>query len=323
MPFHFASPESLVAKARELGRLPIAVAAAGSAFALEGARRAYEQGIADPVLVGDPATIERIAREIRWPIEGIRIVAADDDEDAAQRAVALARSGECGAMMKGHLHTDVLMLAALDKKAGLRTGRRFSHAFHMTVPNWQRSLFLSDCAVNISPNVDTKLDIVRNLVDLIHALGNDAPKIALLSATEEVTERIQSSMDAAEVTRRCAEGAVTGATVFGPLAFDVAMSEEAARIKGIDNPVAGHADALVVADIDSGNALFKMMVHFMGATAAGVVLGALVPIVLTSRSDPPQARLTSTAIARLLAAEHQPLRPRATPIHTQTEGHHA
>lgn len=312
-------PDLLVATARSLGPIPAAVAAAGSAYALEGARRAFEEGILQPVLIGDPDVIRRTASEIRWGLDGIRVLAAEDDEAAAKRAVALARCGECGVLVKGHLHTDVLMLAALDKAMGLRTGRRFSHAFLMTLPQWQRGLFLSDCAVNVAPNVDTKVDIVRNLVDLAHALDIDDPKIALLSATEEVTDRIQSSTEAAEVTERCR--VIEGATIYGPLAFDVAVSEEAARVKGLDNPVAGHADALVVANIDSGNALFKMMVHFMGATAAGIVLGARVPIVLTSRSDPPHTRLVSAALARLLAAGQPCLRP-SVPIRNLPEGQH-
>lgn len=302
MPLHYACPTRLLDTARRLPPLPIAVAAANSPFALEGARRAREQGVVEPVLVGDPIDIRRIAKEMAWPLEGTRIVRARDDEDAARRAVQLARSGECGAVMKGHLHTDTLMLAALKKDAGLRAGRRFTHAFYMSAPGWKRGLILSDAAVNVAPSVDTKLDIVRNAVDLAHALGIPEPRVALLSCTEEVTDRVQSSLDAAEVSARWRDSQYEGALVHGPLAFDVAVSPEAARIKGIDHPVAGHADALVVADIESGNALFKMMVHFMGATAAGVVLGASVPIVLTSRADPPEARLISAAVARLLAA---------------------
>ena len=319
MPLHYACPTRLLENARQLPPLPIAVAAANSPFALEGAWRAQQEGVVEPVLVGDPVHIQRIAKEIGWPLEGTRIVRAEDDEDAARRAVALARSGECGAVMKGHLHTDTLMLAALQKDIGLRAGRRFTHAFFMSAPAWQRGLLLSDAAINVRPSIDTKFDIVKNVVELGHALGIPEPRVALLSCTEEVTDRVQSSLDANEVAARWRDSGQQDALVHGPLAFDVAMSPEAARIKGIDHPVAGHADALVVSDIDSGNALFKMMVHFMGATAAGVVLGASVPIVLTSRADSPQARLISAAVARLLAAEQG-----GTPILQKTsEGRHA
>lgn len=302
MPLHYACPTRLLDTARQMSPMPIAVAAANSPFALEGARRAHEKGVVEPVLVGDPMDIRRIAKEMGWPLEGARIVRAKDDEDSARRAVALARSGECGAVMKGHLHTDTLMLAALKKDVGLRAGRRFTHAFFMSAPGWKRGLILSDAAVNVKPSVDTKMDIVRNTIDLGHALGIPEPRVALLSCTEEVTDRVQSSLEADEVAARWRDSGEGGALVHGPLAFDVAMSPEAAGIKGLDHPVAGHADALVVPDIESGNALFKMMVHFMGATAAGVVLGASVPIVLTSRADPPEARLISAAVARLLAA---------------------
>jgi phosphate acetyltransferase len=300
MPLAHANAQGLVDRARRLGPVPTAVAAAGSPLALEGAKLAADEGLIEPFLVGDPEAIAEAARSIDWDLDDVWVVPAIDDRSAARTAVGLARAGVCGAVMKGHLHTDVLMLAALDRDKGLRSGRRFTHAFLMSLPG-RPPLLLSDCAVNVHPSVDTKVDIVRNVVDLAHAVGIDEPRVALLSSTEEVTDRIQSSLDAAEVARRCAD--IEGARVFGPLAFDVAVSEEAARIKGVAHPVAGHADALVVPDIDAGNALFKMMVHFMGAVAAGVVLGGLVPICLTSRADPPEARLTSAALARLVAAE--------------------
>lgn len=298
----YLCPTRIVDAARRQGALPVAVAAAESAVAIESARRAHAQGLIEPVLVGDPALVHRLAADADWDLEDVRVVPAADEADAARRAVALARGGEVGAIMKGHLHTDTLMLAALDKAAGLRAGRRFTHAFHLTVPHWKRELILTDAAVNIAPDVATKLDIIRNAVDLAHTLGTAEPRVAILSCTEEVTERVQSSLDAAELTR-LARDAVPGAVVYGPLAFDLAVSTEAARIKGIDNPVAGRADILVVPSIEAGNALFKMMVHFLRATAAGIVLGARVPILLTSRADPPEARIASAAIARLVVGE--------------------
>lgn len=315
----YVCPPHLIEAARLREPLPVAVAAANSPVALESARRAQEQGVMEPVLVGFEDIIHRLADAMDWDLDGVRIVPARDEADAAARAVALARSGEVGAVMKGHLHTDTLLLAALDKTRGLRTGRRFTHAFNISIPGW-RDLIVSDCAVNIAPNLDTKLDIIRNAVDLAHALGNANPRVAILSCTEEVTERVQSAMDAAELTRRCAAGAVEGAQVFGPLAFDLAVSEEAVRIKGFEgNPVAGRADILVVPSIETGNALFKTMVHFLGATAAGIVLGATVPILLTSRADPPEARIASAAIARLLVPEDW----QGAPHKNRPEGLHA
>lgn len=325
MPSPYVCPQYLLDHARRREPLPVAVAAANSPVALESARRAKAAGVMIPVLVGDPDTIHGLADQIGWMVDHIRIVPAADEAEAATLAVALARNGEVGAVMKGHLHTDTLMLAALDRKTGLRAGRRFTHAFHLTVPGWTGWMILTDCAVNIAPDIDTKLDIIRNAVGLAQALGTAEPRVAVLSCTEEVTARVPSSMDAAELTRRCAAGAVKGAHVFGPLAFDLAMSEEAARIKGVDNnPVIGRADVLVVPSIDAGNALFKTMVHFLHATAAGVVLGASVPILLTSRADPPEARIASAAIARLLVTDRW-RRAKARPVidKNRPEGLHA
>lgn len=295
-------PERLLIRAGMSEAVPAAVVAAGSAVALAGAWRAAQHGLIEPVLVGDPDIITRKAREIGWNLHGACVIPAQDETSAARLSVALARSGEVGILMKGHLHTDTLLSAALDREHGLRIGRRFTHAFHMTVPSTGRELIITDAAVNIAPDLDTKLDIIRNAVELAKLLGCTEPRVALLSCTEEVTHRVPSSIDAAELTRRCAAGAVEGARVFGPMALDLAVSVEAARIKGLNHPCAGVADVLVVPSIDTGNALFKMMVHFLGAVAAGVVLGAAVPIILTSRADPPEARIAAAAIAKILAS---------------------
>lgn len=297
-------PGRLLARGAALPPIPTAVVAAGSAVALKSAWRAASLGMIEPVLVGAPATITRIAREIGWTLHGACIIPALDEAAAARAAVALARSGEVGALMKGHIHTDTLMLAALDRKTGLRTGRRFTHAFHMTLPATGRELIITDAAVNVAPTLETKLDILRNAVDLWHALNGTSPRVAILSSTEEVTERVPSSVDAERLMRMCADRLVTApidATVFGPLALDLAISAEAARIKGLVHPCAGGADILVVPGIDTGNALFKAMVHFLGAVAAGVVLGATVPIILTSRADPPAARIAAAAVAQIVA----------------------
>lgn len=293
-------PARLMARSAALEPVPTAVVAAGSPVALESARRAADLGLIEPVLVGDPAAIADSARRIGWTLHGACVVPARDDAAAARIAVALARSGDVGALMKGHIHTDTLMLAALDPKSGLRTGRRFTHAFHMTLPGSSRELVITDAAINVAPSLNTQLDIIRNAVELWRLVGGSDPRVALLSCTEEVTERVPSSLDADRLTRLC-RTEVPGATVFGPLALDLAVSAEAARIKNLTHPCAGAADILVVPNIETGNALFKALVHFMDAVAAGIVLGASVPIVLTSRADPPAARIAAAAIAQIVA----------------------
>ncbi len=284
------------------GRPPVAMAVvgAGHAVVIDSARRATEAGYIEPVLVGDADAISVLAKAAGWDIGGLRVVPARDEQAAAETAVALARGGEVSALMKGHVHTDTLMRATLARDAGLRTGRRVSHIFHMTLPGRDRVLHITDAAINVAPGVDEKLDIVINAVALAHGLGMAEPKVAMLSGAETVNPAIPSSVDAAEVVRRAAAGGVTGAIIGGPLGFDNAVSPDAAEIKGIDSPVAGRADILVVPNLEAGNFLFKQMVYFMSATAAGIVMGARVPIVLTSRADPPEARLAAAAIAAIL-----------------------
>ena len=264
------------------------------------AMAAAKRGLIEPVLVGDAASIRRIARELDWALDGAEIVDVEDVEKAGRRAAEIAGAGEAGAVMKGQIHTDTFMKSVLRRDSGLRTDRRITHIFHMTIPESEQSLLISDAAVNVSPEPETKMDIIRNAVALAHALDNDEPRVALLSATEDVIEGMPSSVVAAELAER-AKTEVPGALVHGPLAFDIAVSPEAAAIKDIDHPVAGNADILIVPDIETGNALFKMMVYFMSACAAGIVAGAKVPIVLTSRADPPEARLAAAAIAAIQA----------------------
>ncbi len=280
--------------------LPMAVAGAGHPLVLDSARQAAGAGFIEPVLVGARDDTQAAARGIGWDIAGIRLVEASGEAGAAEAAAALARGGEVAALMKGHVHTDVLMRALLSRAAGLRTGRRVSHVFHMTVPGSDRVVHITDAAVNILPDVGEKLDIVRNAVDLAHGLGMAEPKVALLSGAEVVNPSMPSSVDAAEVVRRANNGEVSGAVVDGPFGFDNAVSPDAARLKGVDSPVAGRADILVVPSLESGNFLFKQMVYYMSATAAGLVMGAKVPVVLTSRADPPEARLAAAAIAAIV-----------------------
>jgi phosphate acetyltransferase len=298
----FEVPAYLMEKAGTLDRVRMAVAGADNAVALESARQAAEAGLIDPVLVGDAELIRAIARETGWDLSGIQIVDAAGEDKAPAAAVALAKANEVTALMKGHVHTDSLMKAVVNRELGLRTGRRLSHVFHMTVPSSDRVLLITDGAVNVTPDVGTKLDIVNNAVSLAHALGNPHPHVAMLSGTESVLHAMPSSVEAAEVVKRANNGEVAGAHVDGPFAFDNAVSPAAAKLKGIDSPVAGNADILVVPNIEMGNGLFKMMVYFMSGVAAGVVLGASVPIVLTSRADPPEARLAAAAIATIAAS---------------------
>ena len=298
----FEVPPYLLDKARGLGPIPMAVAGAGHPLVMESARSAADSGLIDPILVGDAEAIGTIAADMAWDLSEFRIVAAVGEDGACRTAAALASGKEAAALMKGHVHTDAIMRAVLKRDAGLRTGRRASHVFHMTIPGQSRLLFITDAALNVAPDAGAKIDIIQNAVAAAHALGNPIPKVALLSASETASESLPSSTDAAEVVRRAHDGAITGAVVDGPLAFDGAVSGEAAELKGIEGPVAGRADILVVPNIEMGNGLVKMMVYFMSGLAAGVVMGARVPIVLTSRADPPQARLAAAAIAAIVAA---------------------
>jgi len=297
----FEIPRSLIEKAKGAPRLPMAIAGAGHPVALESARRAADIGLIEPVLIGDPDVTHRAARELGWDITACRLVPKDDESKAAEAAVALARGGEVASIMKGHVHTDALMRAVLKRDTGLRTERRTSHVFHMTVPGHDGALLIADAVVNVQPTVEEKVHIVQNAVDLAHALGNPLPKVALLSGAETVNPSMPSSVEAAEVAKLANNGAIVGAIVDGPLGFDNAVSPEAARIKGIDSPVAGQADILIVPNLEAGNFLFKQMVYFMSAVAAGLVVGVKVPIVLTSRADPAEARLAATAIAAIVA----------------------
>ena len=280
----------------------MAVAGAGHPVVMESARKAADAGLIDPILVGDAEAIGAIAADMAWDVSDFRIVAAEGEDGACRTAAALASGGEAAALMKGHVHSDALMRAVLDRGAGLRTERRASHVFHMTVPDRDRVLFITDGALNVAPDAGAKLDIIRNAVAVAHALGNRNPKVALLSASETAIDSMPSSTDAAEVVKRARDGAIAGAVIDGPLSFDGAVSLEAAELKGIAGPVAGRADILVVPNIEMGNGLVKMMVYFMSGLAAGVVMGARVPIVLTSRADPPQARFAAAAIAAIVAA---------------------
>jgi len=301
----FQVPPYLLTRVAGMARVRMVIAGAGHPTALKSVQQASDAEIIEPVLVGDTDTIKDVATTIGWDMRRLEIVQANGEENIANTAVRMCKTGDAAALMKGHVHTDCLMRAVIDRERGLRTSRRISHVFHMTVPDQERVLMITDGAVNVAPDTATKIDIINNAVLLAHALGNKRPRVALLSGTEVATKSMPSSMDAAEIKRRARAGAVPDADVDGPFAFDNAISPNAAKIKGIEGRVAGQADILVVPNIETGNSLFKMMVYFMSGLAAGVVMGATVPIVLTSRADPPEARFAAAAIAAIVASSNQ------------------
>jgi phosphate acetyltransferase len=291
-------PRSLLKRAASAEPVVTAIIGAGHPLALQSAREAQNAGIIQPLLVGDAKAIGQAAKEIDWDIEDLQIVERPSEERSAKEGAALARSGAVQMVMKGHIHSDTFMRPLLAKDTGIRGQQRLSHVFHMTLPDTDEAIMLTDCAVNVAPNIPTRLAIIENAVALAHKLGQQRPRVALLGASETVS-------DAMPVTGECQEiTAHFGATdlqadVFGPLAFDNIVSVAAARMKGIEHPVAGNADIVVVPTIEAGNALFKMMVYLMSACAAGIVLGGSVPVLLTSRADPPAARLASAALGAI------------------------
>ena len=264
---------------------------------LEAARR----GLIVPVLVGPEAKIRAVAEAEGIDLAGWKILSTEHSHAAAQQAVAMARAGEVEALMKGSLHTDELMAAVVPSATGLRTARRMSHVFLMDVPAYPRVLLVTDAAINIYPTLEDKVDIVQNAIDLARVLGVAQPKVAILSAVETVNPKIQSTLDAAALCKMADRGQITGGLLDGPLAFDNAISEEAARTKKIVSPVAGKADILLVPDLEAGNMLAKQLQYLAGADSAGIVLGTRVPIVLTSRADSVRTRIASAAVMALVA----------------------
>jgi len=291
----------LIAAARALPPLRMAVVHPTNAVSLLAALESARLGLVKPLLVGPRARIEAAALDAGIDLAGIELIDAPHSHAAADRAVALVHEGRADALMKGALHTDELMAAVLRSDGGLRTGRRISHCFVMDVPGRAQPLIISDAAINIAPTLEEKVDIVRNAIDLAHALRLPAVRVAVLSAMETVNPRIPSTLDAAALCKMADRGQISGALIDGPLAMDNAIDPEAARIKGIVSPVAGLANVLIVPDLDAGNMLAKSLSFLGGAFAAGVVLGARVPIVLTSRADTTSARLASCALAALLS----------------------
>lgn len=293
--------QRLIDAATAAGPVLTAVAHPCDEVSLKGAIEATRLRLIDPILVGPTARIQEIARRYDIDISGLRIVNSLHSHNSAAKAVELARNGEAEALMKGSLHTDELMGAVVAREGGKRTSRRISHCFIMDVPGHPDPLIITDAAVNIAPTLEDKIDIVQNAIDLATALNVPEVRVAVLSAMETVNPKVPSSLEAAGLSKMAERGQITGAAVDGPLALDNAISEEAAATKQITSPVAGRANILVVPDLEAGNMLAKSLSFLAGADSAGIVLGARVPIILTSRADSLTARLASCAVAALIA----------------------
>ncbi|MCR8723797.1 bifunctional enoyl-CoA hydratase/phosphate acetyltransferase [Frigidibacter sp. ROC022] len=289
----------LIAATEALDPVRTAVVHPCDDLSVSGALDAAHQGMIVPVLVGPRAKIEAAAREAGRSLDGIEIVDTPHSHAAAAAAVALVRAGKVAALMKGSLHTDELMEAAVDETLGLRTERRMSHVYVLDVPTYAKPLLITDAAINIYPDLAIKRDIVQNAIELALALGIEQPKAAILSAVETVNPKIPSTLDAAALCKMADRGQITGGLIDGPLAFDNAISPAAVSAKGILSDVAGKADILVAPDLEAGNMIAKQLIYLAGADAAGIVLGARVPIILTSRADSPMARIASCALGQL------------------------
>jgi len=294
--------QMLLQRCKALPPTPTAVAHPCDESSLQGVVDAAKAGLIAPTLVGPAARIKEIAAKAKLDISAFPIVEAAFSQDSADKAVALVRAGKAEALMKGSLHTDELMSAVVKRDTGLRTARRVSHCFVMDVPGHGDALIITDAAVNIAPTLKDKVHITQNAIDLAHDLGAKEVRVAILSAMETVNPDVPSTLEAAALCKMADRGQITGALLDGPLALDNAISPEAARIKKIDSPVAGRANVLVVPDLEAGNMLAKSLTFLAGADAAGIVLGARVPIILTSRADSLMARLASCAVASLVAA---------------------
>ncbi|WP_022949100.1 bifunctional enoyl-CoA hydratase/phosphate acetyltransferase [Methylohalobius crimeensis] len=289
--------DSLIERASDFPPLPMAVVDAGEAYVLEGAREATDAGLLQPVLLGRKPRIEKIAAEIGFSLAEVTLIDAGGEKESASKGVELVAEGQVHGLMKGWIHTDVLMHPVLKH---LRTERRVSHVFLAELPAYPKLLYVTDAAINIAPDLKQKAAIVQNAVDLARLLGVPLPKVAALSALEIVKPEIASTIDAACLSKMAQRRQIHHAVVDGPLAFDNAISKDAARIKQIDSDVAGEVDILLAPDLNAGNILAKDLAYLAQATLAGIVVGAKVPIVLPSRSDPPKGRLASCAIAVLM-----------------------
>jgi len=293
--------ERLVATCKNLSPVSTAVAHPCEETALSGAMEAAARALIEPILVGPKRKIEEAAKKAGVELAGARIVDVPHSHAAAARAVELVRQGEAELLMKGSLHTDELLAEVVARETGLRTGRRLSHVFIMDVPAYHKVLVVTDAAINIAPSLEDKVDICQNAIDFAISLGVATPKVAILAAVETVNSKMPATIDAAALCKMAERGQIRGGLLEGPLAFDNAISKEAAEIKGIHSEVAGDPDILLVPDLEAGNMLAKQLTFLAKADSAGLVLGARVPIILTSRSDNVRSRIASCAVAMLLA----------------------
>jgi phosphate acetyltransferase len=294
--------EQLIASAQKQAAVKVAVAHPCDESSMRGVAEAMRLRLIEPILVGPVERMRRAADEVGLDIGGVELVDAEHSHASAAKAVELVRAGKAEALMKGSLHTDELMGAVVSGASGIRTERRISHCFIMDVPGHPDPLIITDAAVNIAPDLDAKVDIIQNAIDLAHAMGAGQVRVAILSAMETVTSKVPSTIEAAALCKMAERGQITGAVLDGPLALDNAISPEAAAIKKIASPVAGRANILVVPDLEAGNMLAKSLSFLAKADAAGIVLGARVPIILTSRADSLVSRLASCAVAVMIAA---------------------
>jgi len=289
-------PEQLIKLAKTKGPIKVVIVNAGKAVSIESTKQAFDEGLIEPVFIGDQKIIENLASEIKWDISKFEIINEPIENNTAPIAAKMASEGKVKIIVKGHIHTDILMKAVLKRDLNLIGKKRLSHVWHMTLDKNDKPFIITDGALNVLPKLETKMHILKNSVDFAKRIGINRPKVSVLSATEEVLESVPSSLEAKELTQRAKKENID-ADVFGPMAFDNSVSENAAKIKGIKNDVAGKTDILLVPSVETGNGLVKMMIYFMGACAAGVVVGGKVPVVITSRADSSPARLASIAAA--------------------------
>lgn len=296
--------EKLLERSKSLEAIPTAVAHPCEESALAGAVEAAQAGLIRPVLVGPAAKIEQAAKSANIDLGNLEIVDAEHSMDSAKKAVDLVKQGRAEVLMKGSLHSDELLSAIVSRDGGLRTGRRISHVFVMDVPTYHKVLIITDAAISIAPTLEDKVDICQNAIDLVTSLRHDKtekPKLAILAAVETVTTKMPATIDAAALCKMADRGQIKGALLDGPLAFDNAISKQAAETKGIKSPVAGDPDILLAPDLEAGNILAKQLTFLANADSAGLVLGAKVPVILTSRADSVRSRIASCAVAALVA----------------------
>ncbi len=289
-------PENLLKIAKTKGPIKVVIVNAGKSVSIESAKQAVDENLIDPIFIGDKPVIEKLAKDIKWDISKYETIHEPIENNTALIAAKMASEGKVKIIVKGHIHTDVLMKAVLKRGLNLIGKKRLSHVWHMTLEKNDKPFIITDGALNVLPKLETKMHILKNSVEFAKRIGVSKPKVSILSATEEILDSMPSSKEAKELTERALKEGIE-AEVFGPMAFDNSVSEKAAQIKGIKNTVAGNADILLVPNVEAGNALVKMMIYYMGACAAGVVVGGKVPVVITSRADDTQARLASIAAA--------------------------